>query len=544
MVCRKYFLLGAILIIASVFRIYNLQQVPPSPSIDEVSIGWNAYSLLKTGKDEYGNRFPITLRAYDDYRPALYVYLVMPFVAIFGLTTMAVRLPSSILSIITVYTTYELVYSFSKKYRNTALLAAFFLAISPWHIYISRLGHEVNAGLSFLLLGLLFFVKYTGKTVTIYLLLSAFFLSLSFGSYQSEKIVVPVIVILLSIYNKKILMQHFRTTLMACGIGIVCSIPTIYSTLSPEGLLRYKGTTAFSITSSYYQEEQQLFVKALQNGDSFSRILYTPKLRPIKVFLINYFDHFKPQWLFTGTAEESHKVPYTGLLYIWEGIFLFIGIYALHKKKNMSLLYFCFVLLVTAFVPAAITTQTPHAMRSFTALPSYQILAAVGIVYFFSLFSKRLSLLLFVAFLGTVLFYVYKMSFNYFVVFPKTQSESFSYALYNSFSTVKEIGKKYNKIIFSNIIGASRFSYPSYMFFLFYSKYDPDTYLTFGGTKSGSFTAEHYFDKYEFKNISKEEREKDALYISTYSDEKNGEHIQYISKYLDNDPGVMIYTYE
>src|SRR3989338_4468901 len=72
-----------LLIIGFYFRFNQIAFVPPSPSLDEVSIGYNAYSILNTGMDEYGKKFPILLRAYDDLRPALYTYLVIPFVAVF-----------------------------------------------------------------------------------------------------------------------------------------------------------------------------------------------------------------------------------------------------------------------------------------------------------------------------------------------------------------------------------------------------------------------------------------------------------------------------
>ena len=92
-------ILACILLIAIFFRFYNLSNVPPSASLDEVSMGYNAYSILHTGRDEYGNNLPILLRAYDDWRPALYVYLVIPFVKALGLDIFSVRLPSAILSL-------------------------------------------------------------------------------------------------------------------------------------------------------------------------------------------------------------------------------------------------------------------------------------------------------------------------------------------------------------------------------------------------------------------------------------------------------------
>src|SRR3989344_4228507 len=98
-----------ILIIAAALRLWHLGSVPPSLSLDEVSIGYNAYSILKTGTDEYGYRFPLLLRAYDDWRPASYAYMVMPFVWLFGLSVWAVRLPAALLGTAVIGGTYLLV---------------------------------------------------------------------------------------------------------------------------------------------------------------------------------------------------------------------------------------------------------------------------------------------------------------------------------------------------------------------------------------------------------------------------------------------------
>ncbi|MFZ5845513.1 MAG: hypothetical protein ACOY0S_03540, partial [Patescibacteria group bacterium] len=155
-----------ILLLATFLRLYQLNRVPPSPSLDEVSLGYNAYSILKTGRDEYGTKLPLILRAYDDFRPALYAYLIIPFLPIFGLSVLAVRLPAVILSLVTVGVTYLLaneLWSPPKKIStgpieiNAGLMASLLLAISPWHVYLSRLGHETNLGLTLVVLGVYFF---------------------------------------------------------------------------------------------------------------------------------------------------------------------------------------------------------------------------------------------------------------------------------------------------------------------------------------------------------------------------------------------------
>ena len=64
---------------------------------DEAALGYNAYSISQTLRDEYGQFMPLIFKSFGDYKPGLYVYLAVPFVTIFGLNEISVRLPSIIL---------------------------------------------------------------------------------------------------------------------------------------------------------------------------------------------------------------------------------------------------------------------------------------------------------------------------------------------------------------------------------------------------------------------------------------------------------------
>jgi 4-amino-4-deoxy-L-arabinose transferase-like glycosyltransferase len=86
----------AIICVAALLRFYHLSTVPPHLTPDEASLGYNAYSILKTGKDEYGQSLPIIFKSFGDYKPGLYVYATVPFVAVFGLNEFAVRAASAI----------------------------------------------------------------------------------------------------------------------------------------------------------------------------------------------------------------------------------------------------------------------------------------------------------------------------------------------------------------------------------------------------------------------------------------------------------------
>jgi len=155
-------LLTVIIFIGAFLRFYQLGFNPPSLTWDEASIGYNAYSILKTGKDEYGNLFPISIRSFDDYKPPVYTYLTVPFIAALGLNEFSVRLPAAIIGVFFVVVIYflvkELLQKWDKKFYETVSCAsALFIAISPMSLQFSRAAFEGNIGLFFLMLALLLF---------------------------------------------------------------------------------------------------------------------------------------------------------------------------------------------------------------------------------------------------------------------------------------------------------------------------------------------------------------------------------------------------
>src|SRR5664279_3421550 len=178
-------LLVVILVLAFILRFWGLGHTPPSPDWDEVALGYDAYSIIHTGRDEYAKFLPVVLRSFDDYKPALYAYLAIPSVFVFGLNVYAVRLPSAVFGVLAVLATFYLVRELFKR-DSFALIAALLLAISPWHIQFSRVAFEANVGDGLNIFAALFFIK--GLKKPWMLSFSAVFAALSLYSYQSEKV--------------------------------------------------------------------------------------------------------------------------------------------------------------------------------------------------------------------------------------------------------------------------------------------------------------------------------------------------------------------
>src|SRR3990167_7573491 len=96
---NKLIILTAIILLAAILRLYELDSYPVSLSWDEVAIGYNAYSIAQTGADEYSIKWPILFKSFNDYKLPGYIYLDSIFVKFLGLSGFTVRLPSALLGV-------------------------------------------------------------------------------------------------------------------------------------------------------------------------------------------------------------------------------------------------------------------------------------------------------------------------------------------------------------------------------------------------------------------------------------------------------------
>lgn len=492
--------------------------MPPHPSLDEVTIGYNAYSILKTGKDEYGTVLPVLLRAYDDYRPALYVYLVIPFVKLLGLKVLSVRLPSAILSTLSVVSIYFLIKNLITNKSDYTLsvfplLGAFFVAVSPWDIYISRLGHEVNAFLSFFIFGLTLFFMFLKKKNEWYLFFSSLFFAFSFDAYQSGKIFIPIVVTSLFLLYLKRLIQNKKHLLIAILIWFVVISPFAFESLKPNGLVRFKATNIMNANPQILEVSAKRIFESKKRGDIVGIALNNRRVLYAGLIVGAYFSHLNPIWLSTNGGDEIFKVPGFGILYIFEIPIILMGIYFLFKRNDFDLKLKIFFTLwfLSSFIPGAITTGYPHAMRTIQIIPLPQIIEAYALIYIIILLKKkRLKVLSVSAFIVLITFFVLSFAYSYFVKFKRVTAYQFQYGVIQAFEYARGKESNYSQIVVSNKDNL----FESYMFYLFDSKYDPLTYLRKGGTRSGGFAEEHSIGKYFFGNLKNLKLNKKTLIVT------------------------------
>lgn len=539
-----------IILIASFLRFFLFTQVPPSPDWDEASLGYNAYSIMETGKDEYGKLLPVVLRSFDDYKPALYTYFIIPFIKIFGLSLTAVRFPSALFGVLTVIATYSLTKNLldlnGKDQKNTflALLASFLLAISPWHIQFSRIAFESNVGVAFNVFSGLFLVKSLKNSK--FLILAALFMGLSFYIYQSEKVFAPLLLFaFVIIFKDKILAFPKKYLFSAIILGLIVSLPMVFYVFTDKSALsRAQGVSVFSDKTPFLKENVQRIAEDQNNADKLGLILDNRRIEYVKAIANGYISHFDLNWLFINGDIARHHAPGIGLMYFWELPFLLMGIYGLvfgNYARKAKLFLFSWFLITP--IPASITSGVPHAVRTLNFLPIIPILAAIGLISFFTLIknnnilkNKILKLAVYGFFAIFVIGNIFYYLDQYFVQQNYYNSEDWQYGYEKAVFEVKNIEGNYDKIIVTN----KPYLDQSYMFFLFYLKYPPLLYQE--TASSGGFRENHYFGKYEFRPIDWEKENKSSryLFIGRANDFPDNVKIIKVINFLNGKPAIKI----
>jgi hypothetical protein len=363
-------LLTSIIILAAFLRLFNLGLLPPHLTGDELSLGYNAYSILKDGVDQHGKPYPLWFEAYGEYKLPVYVYSTVVSLALFGNNNFAIRFPAALSGIGSVFVLYFIVKNLighsSKNNRIAALplLSAFIFAISPWHVQLSRLALESVEALFLFLLACFFCLLFFKKSNLLFLICSCVFFILSAYTYNSYRILSPLILGMLffvCINNKKITQQQ----LFVSGIlSFFLFLPVLFFSFSKAGMARFATASAFS---------------SVQSSGVLSYLLY-----PI-IFIRNFLSYFSLSFLFTFQKENFENISYYissdfGLLFHWQLVFLIVGIVVLLSSR-VSFSKLLFVLLFLIPIPAALTIS-PHPLRVLPLMPVLSIIIAMGILFF------------------------------------------------------------------------------------------------------------------------------------------------------------------
>jgi len=520
---KKCYLIIGILILAAVLRLTFLDKFPAGLNADEAAIGYNAWSLLQTGKDEHSIAWPLVFRSFDDYKLPVYFYLVLPFVKFLGLTVTAVRLPSALLGIASVLLLYlitkQLVIpgltrnpsgknTWTSDICNLPTITTLLLAISPWHLQFSRGGWEVNAATFFILLGLWGFLK--GLENQKYFFLFVISLVISLYTYHSARVISPLLALVMvtlywkNIFSKPIPSSKLKTIIVATLLGILLSLPIASQLLSKEGQSRFSGVSIFADSGPDWQATNY----RLEHEDKSSlpvRLIHNRYLSYSMRFVQNYLSHYSPDFLFlNGDAIARSKVPETGQSLLILLPFFALGLLSLimldSNGKKVILAWF-----LIAPLAASLTYQSPHALRAENMSVPFMIISALGTVEFFIFIKKHLPKVIVPTIVVFGLFLSYDFSrylHMYYVHYPKELPYAWQYGFDQVAAFTKENYDKYDHIIITD-----RYDQP-YILIAFFTKYPPADLqrdIVMSAPDHYGFATGRKLGKYEFRTINYEQ---------------------------------------
>ncbi len=494
-----YILLIIVLLVGFFFRFYKLGEVPNGFYQDESAIGYNAYSIIHTGKDEHGQTLPLYFKSFGDYKLPVYIYATIPAIQLFGMTEFAVRFPSALFGFLTLIVMYLFVRELTDN-KNLALVATAFMAINPWSLDYNRATFEVSISLFLFVLGAwLIILSYKRKIPGMFLIGTLCFI-LDIYTYNLTRLLSPLlyIVCVASFFKKRtVSKKEYIITFILCIIALVPFIKTIFG---QGGISSAGGTLLFS--SAVVRAPMIEMKSYLANNPLVSRILLSMPVQMAWQYILNIFSYLSiPFFFISGSTHGNHGIGNVGQFYVFELLFMIVGIVVSIQKKY-SWRNFIFAWAILTILVAALTRDIPQATRSFFLILPLEMLSAVGIITTYEFLIKIKSPIVKYVSLGIgAIIIVYAVSYyfaSYYGRFPIAYAKAWrqqdkALSLY-----LKENQQKYDKIIIDTNSG---FIYSSLLFFQQYSPQDFQKTAVWTPDDSEGMSSPISFGKYELRNI-------------------------------------------
>ncbi|MBN2250441.1 MAG: glycosyltransferase family 39 protein [Candidatus Altiarchaeota archaeon] len=466
-----------ILLFSIAIRAYQLEAVPPGFFTDEVISAYDAYCLLHTGCDGYGSFLPLFFRAADDYRDPIHTYSMVPFIIAFGPSVFSIRMVSVFYGTLAVLLTFILARKLFDD--RTALLSALLLAISPWNYIFSRISFHAITYTPFFLSGLCLFYVWLKDRKRNYLKYSALSFGIGCYTYYPARLWIPVFFIGLFLIHWKEIMKRRREVIVPLVIFAVFFAPLVYFLIfSPE-----KSTTRFESVSIFNEDLKKETMREMNSSAFLSSYAGSDTAVYAYIYLKNYRAHLSPDFLFfKGDDNVRHSLRGFGKLHMFQLPLVFFGILLCLIRRGAReklLLYW----LATYPMAASITfIGVPHSIRTFNAVPLFDILTAYAFISLLSYAAnrkikgcRRILKIPVALFLISLSFYaaynVYSFYDHYFNEYPKYAYEHIHTKIGDAIAYTESVRDEYDKIVIT-----SGCCYYSDYYMAFFTKLDPEVF--------------------------------------------------------------------
>jgi len=507
---KIFFILIFIGFISVFFTVFQKTPTPPCFNADEAAFSYNAYSILKTGRDEYGSLLPLLLKSFGDYKMPLFTYLSVPIIALFGLNEFGARSLNVILSFVLPFTVYLFVVELFKN-KKIGTLSAFLSSVSLGLHIVSRQAHEAYLAATLTTVTAYFFLKLLQKKfITNYIFFSLFLLLLLFSYHPGRLFVIFFLIytILHTLFQKQ-KDKHDKWSmviLIACILTLFATTDLIYK---PERLknLAFFNNAGFALTINELKTEGGI------------RYLYQPIFIGIKSIIQDHLSYYSPQFIFNG--DDNSRFGYKGMsiMTIPEYLFFFIGIFYLFKNKERWRWFILSILFISP-LSASLSWSKGSLTRSLFVLIPILISSAYGFYSLLSETKKPIKVVIYFVISGFFfLFLIFSWDFYLFHYGKRIvtiHAWQCGYKELNSF--IKENYNKYDTFYITKEIGMP------YIFSLFYLQYPPEKYQ-----KQANLTeADEYgfgqverFDKFVFNFRYPNEVKNNSVIIGSVDDFNN-----------------------
>jgi 4-amino-4-deoxy-L-arabinose transferase-like glycosyltransferase len=482
---RVWIILLAILAFSVFVRFIDLGGNPNGLFVDEAFTGYDAYCIAETGRDLWGERLPVFFKSWGDYNSGLYRYLSVPWVAVMGLNETSTRATAAFIGALTVLFTFLLARRLLS--HRAGLVAAAFLAISPWHFQFSRIAFRGILLPFCLTLAVLLFMKSLEKRPG-WLIASLAVFGITLYTYSPARVIVPLFLIFLFIWKRRELARMKIALAISLVLFTSLAIPLAQLTIEGEGQQRYHLVSILEDSNL----EAETCKLAEQNHTLYQIVNSTKATKIAYVFAKNYLSHFTPSFLLLSGDENLRHSPEGFGQLNWAVFFLFaIGlIMVIRRRREFWLLLFW---ILVAPVPDSLTTDNvPNALRAIAFLPAAQIVAALTAVAIIRQGSQgsrnsspKPSKLRAAAAVGIAIAALTGSGLhfqNYFTDYKRDSAPWWDYGYREAIAYCESEGSEFESVV---IIGPGRsemITYANnpfaYAFPLFYMKYDPELLQT------------------------------------------------------------------
>lgn len=463
----KFFIIFSIFLLAFILRIYKLGEIPSGFYNDESLYGYEAYSILKTGKDQYGNRFPVVFKAFGDFRPGLNIYATVPFIAVGGLTEFSTRLPSAVFSALTAIIIFFLSYELWNNFYAAASASLLF-SLSGWSLQFARMSHETNLATFLVASAIYLFIK--GLKNGRYMILSFVVFSVSVYAYYTTRVFVPLWLVTALFFCRSRIYPKIKYAILGLVLMTVLSLPLLKVMTDKE-----MGWSRVDSISLWGDPGIILGINVSRGEDKItaspmSIVFHNKLLDGVVAFSKSFLSHFDPKFLFLqGDPQELYQTPNIGIVFLTEFIFVVIALDKLRKRRDP----YIFILLSWAIIgllPDSLTRLYPAAPRIHLVLPLVSLLGGYGIqtvlVKYKGKYDYRFKLLIGVFILMTVFQLSYFLHQN-FIHVPVRYAKEWHYGLKEVAYEIKAREDKYDKIWISR-------DAREWINYLFYFRYPPE----------------------------------------------------------------------